>query len=209
MVKKSTIKSTPETEVKKSTKTVKEPDFKDIKEEITWLKKKRSLSQEQKDRLEFLTRPVKVYTEKPSKKTAKKPVKRAKKPAVRQENGEWIADPTTYTKLKSYITAYCRAMGWKKKNFTFQGIKTLGLKDFKIDGDKETKTVTITGNLMFQTALQMFSKPFKKTFTLDNFKDIKTVIVNTYRYADKTFKGKDTVDGDMLIANGWSCVYDM
>ena len=96
-----------------------------------------------------------------------------------------------------------------KKNFTFQDIKPLGFQEFKIEANSDKKEVYVTGVLAWQTAYQMFTKNFKRTFTIENHKSVRDMIVNTYKYANENFKGKKVVDGNELLAKGWGCVYDM
>ena len=209
--KKTTSKKAAEAKTVKTVKAVKlleEPDFKDSHEELAWLKKhQKKLDEQQQYRLEFLSRPIQVITEK-AKPKKKKPVAKKVKPAILLDNGEYIATPKTLPKLKSYVSTYCKAMGWKK-NFTFQDIKPLGFKDFKIEADKEKNEVYVKGTLVWQTAYQMFTKDFKRTFTIENHKSVKDMIVKTYRYANENFKGKKVVDGDALLEKGWGCVYDI
>lgn len=192
-----------------------EPDFKSIKEEIAWLKNRKSLSPCQAERLSFLDRPIQVYTDYASVKKAQKEAskktskpKKKVKPAVKYENGEYVPTPKTFTQLKSYVNTYCRAMGWKDKKFKFQQCKNLGFKDLKVTGDKETKEVYLTGSLVFQTPRQMFTKSFSRIFTIETHQKIRELIKNTYRQVIENWTNRDHVDGDELMKKGWSCVYD-
>lgn len=215
--KKTTTKDTTEekkTRAKKTKDVIEMPEFKTIKEELAWLKAKKNRTDFEQMRLEYLDSPVKVICDKQSlreaeKERKKKATKKKKvKPAVLLENGEYVPTPKTFTQLKSYINTYCRAMGWKDKKFKFDWCKPLGFKDFKVTGDKEKQEVYITGSLVFQTPKQMFTKGFSKTFTLENHKQIRELIRNTYRAVLRNWKDKTHVDGDELMRKGWSCVYD-
>ena len=55
----------------------------------------------------------------------------------------------------------------------------------------------------------MFVKPFSKTFTLENHKDIRKLIRNTYKIVEKEWKDKDTIDSDSLSNDGWCGIYDV
>ena len=186
-----------------------EPVFKTIKEELAWLNKKKSLTDVQKARLDYLKKPVIAITDKSGLKPVKKTKKAKKKakPAVLLENGEYVATPTTYTKLKSYITTYCKAVGWKDKKFKFADCPFLGLKDFKITGDKDKKEVYVTGKLIFQSPSQLLSKSFSKTFTLENHKKIIDLIKNTFRNVKSNWQGVKEVNKSEFSKNGWCVVY--
>ena len=204
-----------ETSVKKSKedkkKEEKEPVFKSNAEELKWLENHKGvLTPIQQMRLDFLSQPVKVYGVKSWVKKSAKPKKRkASKPAVLYDNGEYVPEPKTLTQLKSYITKYCTAMGWKDKKFTFEDCPYLKVKDIKVTSDKEKQEVYLTGAVAFQTSKQFFTKPFSRTFTLENHKEIRNLIRNTYNIVKRDWKDVTVVDGEKLLANGLSGIYDV
>lgn len=200
----------------KTTRTKKEevePVFNSLKEELAWLKAKKNREPWMDMRIAFLEQPIKVYTDYASiraakKEAAKKATKKKAKKLVKYENGEYVPAPKTFTQLKSYINTYCRAMGWKDKKFKFEQCKNLGFKDLKITGDKEKQEVYLTGSLVFQTPRQMFTKAFSKTFTIENHRQIRELIRNTYRTVIRDWKDRTEVDGDEMRRKNWCCVYD-
>lgn len=184
-----------------------------IKEEIASLKKKKKLTDVEKMRLEYLESPVKVITDKsgmskPVKKAAKK--KSSKKSLVKLENGEYFPTPTTLTKLKSYITSYVKAMGWKKKNYAFPDNPKVHITDLKITADKEKEEVYLDCNMMFQTGKIMCVKKCHRVFTLENHKQIRDVIYYTYKSVreKRLFDGESLVyDRDWMVDHDWGFVY--
>lgn len=209
-----------DTKVKKTrtVKEIKEPEFASLKEELAWLKKKKKKEPIDEMRIAFLEQPIKVIgpTKKEmeaAKKVAKKkaPAKRktTKKPVVKLDNGEFIPTPTTFAKLKTYVNKYFKAVGWKTKNYTFPNTEKLSITDFKVTGDEKTQSVTVTGKLIWQNSRQMFTHPFKKVYTLENHKEVRTTIINTYKMVEKHFKDKKEVPSQFFRDHEWGMVYDM
>lgn len=209
-----------DTKVKKTrtVKEVKEPEFSSLKEELAWLKKKKKKEPIDEMRIAFLEQPIKVIgptkkemeaAKKLTKKKAPAKRKTTKKPVVRLENGEFIPTPTTFAKLKTYVNKYFKAIGWKTKNYTFPDTQKLSIAEFKVTGDEKTQSVIVTGKLIWQNAKQMFTHPFKKEFTLENHKEVRTVIIKTYQMVEKNLKGKKEVPSQFFRDLNWGMVYDM
>lgn len=209
-------KTTKASTAKSSTKAVKEeakeekaPVFKNLKEELAWLKKKKVKTPAEEMRIAYLESPVKVICT-PIKKTVKKKVakKKVAKKKVELEPGEYFPTPKTLPKLKTYMNSYIKAVGWKVKNYTFPDTKKLFLSEVKVTSDKEKNEAYFEGKLTYQNSHQMYSHRFKRTFTLENYKSFFPMIKATYKMVKDNFAGKDTVDTKFFTDREWSCVYD-
>jgi len=208
--------STGKKTTKSSTKAVKEevkeekaPVFKNLKEELVWLKKKKVKTPAEEMRMAYLESPVKVICT-PTKKVVKKKVtkKKVAKKKVELEPGEYFPTPKTLSKLKTYMNSYIKAVGWKVKNYAFPDTKKLFLSEVKVTSDKEKNEAYFEGKLTYQNPRQMYSYKFKRTFTLENHKSFLPMIKATYKMVKDNFAGKDKVDTKFFTDREWSCVYD-
>lgn len=211
-IKEKTVKEeTPEKKTRTRKKKDEEmPEFASLKEERAWLESKSKLEPWEQMRLNFLKQPVRAYPEDGAKKkVTKKAVAKRTKKVVKYENGEYFKTPKTVANLKTYITGYCKAMGWKDKKFKFKECPNMGFKDFKITADKDKGEVYLTGSLVFQTQKQMYFKEFKRVFTLENHRQIRDLIINTIKIIRKDWNNVKEVNAEEVLSKGWCRIYDM
>ena len=147
---------------------------------------------------------VREEEEEPVKKRKKKV--EAPKSDGRYENGEYVPEPKNLSALKKYVTTYFRAVKWKNRDndFNFPGTP-IHISGFKVEKNKEIKSVDISFTAKIITDKVSLEKPIQKKYTLDNHKQVRTDIINVFREAKRNdFIKENSVDVKKLVRRGWT-----
>lgn len=156
-----------------------------------------------------------IPDEEPQQKKRKKrakPQELPKKNTVKKsdkKDGPLIPDPKNLSALKKYVTVYFRAIGWKNRTKEYRFPDTcIHIRNFSLEKIKEDQAIEISFDAAITAKNALMTKTLTKRYTLDNFREVKSDIVNVIRQVRSTsLVSGDKADVAGLKKAGWSKIH--